>query len=269
MTSDLPREPATSAAEPPDGASVRPVLDQEFDDDALYSLRSAVAAHATQAGLLEGRVGDLVTAAHELAANAVVHGPGRGRLRLWKYSDAVHCQVSDTGNGIVDGQDPALWGTRPGSGLWLVRRLVDHMSLQTGPYGTIATISISLGPAERQSEFQVRTERNIHCTVVSVSGELDLRTVPQLVAVVDPIIEERSVPRLVLDLTKLRFWDSSGLAALIATQQRIKALPGGIMVLAGLSAQLLRRLRTVGLADRFTLSPSTHQAVAELGKANG
>jgi len=268
MTSDLPRDPTKAAPDPPDSASVRPLLDQEFDDDALYGLRSAVAAHASQAGLPEGRVGDLVTAAHELAANAVVHGPGHGRLRLWKYSEAVHCQISDTGNGAAGAGDPALWGVRPGSGLWLVRRLVDHMNLQTGPYGTIATISITLGPAEPQTEFQIRTERHIHCTVVSMSGELDLKTVPQLVAAIDPIIDAQQPPRLILDLTRLRFWDSSGLAALIATQQRIAALPGGRMVLAGLSAQLLRRLRTVGLADRFTLSASPHQAVAQLGKAS-
>jgi Histidine kinase-like ATPase domain len=57
------------------------VLDQGFDNDSLYALREAVAAHAMQAGLAEGRVGDLVLAVHELASNAIRHGGGRGRLR--------------------------------------------------------------------------------------------------------------------------------------------------------------------------------------------
>lgn len=50
--------------------------------------RSAVSAHATHAGLAEGRVYDLVAAAHELAANAVQHGGGAGRLRLWHHNQA-------------------------------------------------------------------------------------------------------------------------------------------------------------------------------------
>src|SRR4051795_3775613 len=104
MTDDLSREPAatTRPSEPPENAEfapLAPLLDQEFDADATYGLRSAVAAHATQAGLSEGRVGDLVAAAHELAVNAVVHGPGHGRLQLWKYHQALHCQISDTGTG--------------------------------------------------------------------------------------------------------------------------------------------------------------------------
>jgi len=64
------------------------LIDQIFDDDGLYAARSAVSARATHAGLAEGRVYDLVAAAHELAANAVQHGGGAGRLRLWHHNQA-------------------------------------------------------------------------------------------------------------------------------------------------------------------------------------
>src|SRR4051812_13258441 len=145
MTGDTPRDahrtsPRTFAPKPADLGLAKPLLDQAFDGDTLYSLRSAVAAHATHAGLSEGRVSDLVAAAHELAANAVRHGGGAGRLRLWNHDQVMHCQVSDDGPDIdtVEQDTTALWGTRPGSGLWLVRRLADQMHLQTGPYGTIA-----------------------------------------------------------------------------------------------------------------------------------
>src|SRR4051794_7629240 len=273
MTGDLPREPA-APTRPPENAgfsSLAPLLDQDFDADAGYGLRSAVAAHATQAGLSEGRVGDLVAAVHELAANAVVHGPGHGTLRLWKYQQVLHCQISDTGTGAPAAADdpPGLWGTRPGGGLWLVRRLVDHMNLQTGPYGTIATISLTLGEPDHPAEFNVTTEQHGHVTVITVIGELDLRTVPELVTTVEAAVSSIPVPRLVLDLTRLRFWDSSGLAALLATEQRITAIPGARMILAGLSTQLLQRLQTIGMADRFILAADAHQAIAEQGPANG
>ena len=113
-------------AEPSAGTTV---LEQAFDGDSLYALRPAVAAHAAEAGLPRQRVYDVVTAAHELAANAVRHGAGHGQLRLWADGQALHCQVSD------DGPDT------PGpDGLWIIDQVADHVALDRGPAGTF-TIS--------------------------------------------------------------------------------------------------------------------------------
>jgi len=143
MTDEAPVETGSTTArgEPP-------VLDQAFDGDSLYPLRAAVAAHGSQAGLSEGRTRDLVLAVHELAANAVRHGAGQGRLRLWATPDGVRCEVSDDG---ADGDGPdaeaadaALWHVEPGHGLWLVRRIADGVSVQSDPSGTIAAVSFRL-----------------------------------------------------------------------------------------------------------------------------
>src|SRR5260370_16379451 len=85
--------PAPGAPGPAPGAPgpAAPVLDQAFDADSLYALRAAVAAHAAQAGLPQHRADDLVVAAHELAANAILHGAGHGRLRLWRRGQAPQC----------------------------------------------------------------------------------------------------------------------------------------------------------------------------------
>ena len=116
-------------------------LDQAFDGDSLYALRAAVAAHGSQAGLSEGRTRDLVLAVHELAANAVRHGAGQGRLRLWAAHDAVRCEVTDEGApGAADAADAALWRAEPGHGLWLVRRIADSASVQSGASGTVAAV---------------------------------------------------------------------------------------------------------------------------------
>jgi len=123
-----------------DGES--PALDQVFDGDSLYALRAAVAAHGSQAGLSEGRTRDLVLAVHELAANAVRHGAGQGRLRLWAAHDAVRCEVSDEGApGEADGADAARWRAEPGHGLWLVRRIADSASVESGASGTVAAVT--------------------------------------------------------------------------------------------------------------------------------
>jgi anti-sigma regulatory factor (Ser/Thr protein kinase) len=73
------------------------LLEQDFDRGSLYMLRAAVAAHAADAGLSGPRVYDVVLAVHELAANAVRHGAGRGRLRLRADGAFLCCQVSDDG----------------------------------------------------------------------------------------------------------------------------------------------------------------------------
>ena len=119
-----------------------PILDQAFDGDSLYALRAAVAAHASAAGLARGRTEDIVIAVHELAANVVRHGPGRGRQRVWRAADALRCEVSDDGNGQhADEPSPqAQWRIRPGHGLWLVRQLADHTRVNTGLHGTIVTL---------------------------------------------------------------------------------------------------------------------------------
>src|SRR6201995_166695 len=93
------------SAAPRDGEP--PALDQAFDGDSLYALRAAVAAHGSQAGLSEGRTRDLVLAVHELAANAVRHGAGQGRLRLWAVQDAVRCEITD--QGAPGETDAARW----------------------------------------------------------------------------------------------------------------------------------------------------------------
>jgi anti-sigma regulatory factor (Ser/Thr protein kinase) len=138
MTDRAPMETGSTTAR---GGS--PVLDQAFDGDSLYPLRAAVAAHGSQAGLSEGRTRDLVLAAHELAANAVRHGAGQGRLRLWATPEGVRCEVSDYG--AAESVEAALWHVEPGHGLWLVRRIADGASVQSDPSGTVAAVSFRLG----------------------------------------------------------------------------------------------------------------------------
>src|SRR5437667_2299649 len=123
-----------------------PVLEQEFDDGSLYALRAAVAAHASRAGLSEGRTGDLVLVVHELAANAIRHGAGHGRLRLWTAAGAVRCEITDDGPAQAADPDAARWRAEPGHGLWLARQVADQASVDSGPSGTVATVSFALRP---------------------------------------------------------------------------------------------------------------------------
>lgn len=101
------------------------------------------------AGMPEERARDVVIVVHELAANAVRHGAGRGRLRMWSRDGALRCQVWDGGRPPRPGQSAATggaaadavppWPHEHGHGLWLVRQVADDMSVVSGPGGTCVT----------------------------------------------------------------------------------------------------------------------------------
>jgi anti-sigma regulatory factor (Ser/Thr protein kinase) len=133
------------------------VLDREFDTDALAGLREAVLGYATACGMQEDRAIDVMLAFHELAANTVRHGPGRGRLRVHVTASTLYCEVSDPGPSSRDsrvphgaaGQAPGAPGTMPwpveeGHGLWLVRTVADHVRVTCGPHGSLITAVFAL-----------------------------------------------------------------------------------------------------------------------------
>ena len=252
-----------------------PALDQAFDGDSLYALRSAVAAHGSQAGLAEGRTRDLVLAVHELAANAVRHGAGQGRLRLWTTPEGVRCEVTDggtadgpgtdgPGTGSAEAADAALWHVEAGHGLWLVRRIADGASVQSDPSGTVAAVSFRLGAPGAPPPFGLDRRSEGGCTVLAVTGQLDLGSSGEFGGAVGDLIAATPGLRLILDCTRLAWWDSSGLAALITAQQRISRDRSALMIVAGLPGPLAERLHEAGLADQFTLADTTAAAVTAL-----
>jgi anti-sigma regulatory factor (Ser/Thr protein kinase) len=109
------------------------------------------------------QVYDVTAVAHELAANAVLHGAGHGRLRLWADEKFLYCQVSDDGRGQPgDGLAQAgpsgwsgtatpgrasPWPAEHGHGLWLAEQIADQVSISHGPEGTTATVRFLLAPA--------------------------------------------------------------------------------------------------------------------------
>lgn len=90
------------------------MLDREFDVGALAGLRAAVLGYATACGMPWDRAIDVMLAVHELAANAVCHGPGRGRLRISATASTLRCEVSDSGPSSRDGDaSDAVGGQAP------------------------------------------------------------------------------------------------------------------------------------------------------------
>ncbi len=74
--------------------------------------------------------------------------------------------------------DAAPWRAEPGHGLSLVRQVADQASLRSGPDGTLATISFALGAPG--PPFRLDQQNLDGCTVLAVTGPLDLRSAAQL-----------------------------------------------------------------------------------------
>jgi anti-sigma regulatory factor (Ser/Thr protein kinase) len=144
--------PTPDGRHPPalDGGGVDIVLlDQPFTERDLTALRRTVAAHADRVGLPAGRIADLILIVSELASNAVRHGGGKGRLRLWTTSDGVHCQIIDDGPGLPESHQlprrPPEPNVTGGRGLWLVLTFADNLSVDIGNGGgTVATATLQL-----------------------------------------------------------------------------------------------------------------------------
>lgn len=124
-------------------------LDLVVDADGLYAMRASVLAHAGSMGASTRTAERLLIVASELITNAIRHGGGRGRLRLWSDATRIYCKITDGGSGIDDPEtgrnrpDPAAVG---GRGLWVSRQLAEDLVITTGPRGTAVTVSLELSP---------------------------------------------------------------------------------------------------------------------------
>ncbi|WP_141137505.1 sensor histidine kinase [Blastococcus mobilis] len=92
---------------------------------------------------------DLHLAASEIAANAFRHGVRPVSARVWGDGDRIVCVISDRGtsysdpfSGFAPAHGPDL--SRGGMGLWLARKLWDHVDVLPGPAGLRVRLSTRL-----------------------------------------------------------------------------------------------------------------------------
>ncbi|MEU1847609.1 ATP-binding protein [Micromonospora sediminicola] len=125
------------------------LIAEAFDQAQVTELRHSVTSCAHATGLAGQRLDDFVLAVNELITNAVRHGGGQGRLRLWRRGGDLVCEVADHGQGISErrlrDRDRPAPDTAGGWGLWLARELSDSMEVETGDAGTVVRITAALG----------------------------------------------------------------------------------------------------------------------------
>jgi anti-sigma regulatory factor (Ser/Thr protein kinase) len=129
----------------PQREPVAPVCELSFDGD-LWALRRRLEQVELLAELPPQRREDLVLAVNEAASNAVRHGDGTCRARIWRDGGRIVCEISTTTS--ID--DPLAGRRRPdpdaisGRGLWLINQLCDLVELRNGPAGANVRMHVAL-----------------------------------------------------------------------------------------------------------------------------
>jgi anti-sigma B factor antagonist len=103
--------------------------------------------------------------------------------------------------------------------------------------------------------------------VISVHGELDLDTAPQLEAPLDAAMSAGE-SSIVIDLSDCEFIDSTGIAVIVRAWQRLSdngnESAGGNLVLCCSNDQVNRLLKITGVESSISIHPDRDAAVASL-----
>jgi len=100
--------------------------------------------------------------------------------------------------------------------------------------------------------------------VVEVSGEVDMMSSPDLRKVLKEAVREKPA-LLVLNLDRVNYMDSSGIATLVECLKEMRAY-GGRLRLAGMRQEIQEVFRLARLEEVFEIVPTEEEA---LGKSSG
>ena len=124
------------------------LLTRDFDADSMGGLRQELSTVGTAAGLDDVPLARFILAVNEVCTNAVRHGGGHGRLRLWREDGYLWCEIVDFGRGIPRGRLTPDHRPRPGHiggwGLWLVHHICTTVRIDTGRDGTRVRLAYPL-----------------------------------------------------------------------------------------------------------------------------
>ena len=96
--------------------------------------------------------------------------------------------------------------------------------------------------------------------ILALEGDIDMHRSPEVKQTLEPLIAQK-VPRILLDLSGVTYIDSSGLATMIETLQRIQGY-GGKFAMFGLREGVRHVFEIARLDQIFKLYPDEAAAIA-------
>ena len=111
--------------------------------------------------------------------------------------------------------------------------------------------------------MDIKASHTGNCLIITISGELDTTTSPELEAILNN--ESQSNPQnYIFDLSEMDYISSVGLRVFLAYLKKVKA-SGGRMILAGLNEEVQEVFDMAGFASLFEI----HSTLAEAQSAAG
>jgi anti-anti-sigma factor len=111
--------------------------------------------------------------------------------------------------------------------------------------------------------FSVHERDDAGVRVLSVAGELDIATAPELCARLDASRTTRR-PRLLVDLSDVDFCDSTGLRALLGAASEVRAHGGSFAIVCAPSGGVARLLEIIGASEWMTIHADAESAFQAL-----
>ena len=108
----------------------------------------------------------------------------------------------------------------------------------------------------------IAVERVGTATVLSVRGDLDLRTTPDLIVSIDAAVAEATPSALIIDLTKVAFLAAVSMTVLIDAHRRVQGVSKFAVVANGPTTS--RPLILTGLNETFALHADLADALTSL-----
>jgi anti-sigma B factor antagonist len=112
-----------------------------------------------------------------------------------------------------------------------------------------------MSPEFAITEHPIDGERH----VLSVRGEIDLFTAPELKQVLAESIEGGRI-RIIVDLTETTFLDSTALGVLIGAVKRLRSRDGALAIV-NVDDNIAKTFEITGLDQIFTIVPTRDEAV--------
>ncbi|MFI6579114.1 STAS domain-containing protein [Nocardiopsis sp. NPDC050513] len=100
-------------------------------------------------------------------------------------------------------------------------------------------------------ELKISSRSQDDVAVVTVGGEIDLYTAPQLRSGLLEALED-GARRLVIDMSRTEFCDSTGISVLLSAMKRSRD-KGGDLELVAPKAAVMKVLEVTGLHEVFTI----------------
>ena len=115
----------------------------EFGPDDLRRVRAVVRALSRER--IPERADNAVLAVHEIAVNSIVHGGGRGVLRIDETADSLVFTVEDEdGTGSVPSVCVLDDQSISGRGLWIAQQFSDRLTVDARPTRTRVSVHLRL-----------------------------------------------------------------------------------------------------------------------------